>query len=127
MKHIAALDDYMDQATTSADWSSVRPAVEIVPFRDHLDDEDRLVDRLKGFEGVILFRYGSLFGERRHQVDIAQVLFQAHQKRHETDRIDGCRAAHQRRVGRLGNLHHALETQQIGPMHRTHELEEQFE
>jgi phosphoglycerate dehydrogenase-like enzyme len=56
MKRIAALDDYMDQWRTLADWSPLAREVELVPFQDHIEGEDALAERLKGFDGVLLFR-----------------------------------------------------------------------
>lgn len=56
MKRIAALDDYLDLWRVSGDWSSIRPAVELVPFNDHLDDEDAIVERLRDFEIVLAWR-----------------------------------------------------------------------
>jgi phosphoglycerate dehydrogenase-like enzyme len=56
VKRIAALDDYLDLWRVSGDWSSIRPAVELVPFHDHLDDEDAIVERLRDFEIVLAWR-----------------------------------------------------------------------
>jgi phosphoglycerate dehydrogenase-like enzyme len=56
VKRIAALDDYLDLWRVSGDWSSIRPAVELVPFHDHLDDEDAIVARLRDFEIVLAWR-----------------------------------------------------------------------
>ena len=56
VKRIAALDDYLDLWRVSGDWSSIRPAVELVPFHDHLDDEDAIVERLHDFEIVLAWR-----------------------------------------------------------------------
>src|SRR5262249_10227528 len=56
MKRIASLDDYLDLWRVSGDWSSTHPAVELVPFRDHLDDEDAIVERLRDFEIVLAWR-----------------------------------------------------------------------
>ena len=39
MKRIAALDDYMDQWRTLADWSPLAREVELVPFQDHIEGE----------------------------------------------------------------------------------------
>ena len=54
---VAILDDYQDVALQSADWSALPEGWEPVVFRDHLADEDALVERLQGFDGVIGMRF----------------------------------------------------------------------
>ena len=53
---VAILDDYQDVALQLADWSALPEGAEIVVFRDHVADEDRLVERLQGFGAVIGMR-----------------------------------------------------------------------
>ena len=53
---VAILDDYQDVALKIADWSALPDGWEPVVFRDHLADEDRLVERLQGFDAVIGMR-----------------------------------------------------------------------
>ena len=47
---IALLDDYQDVALKMAHWARLPPSCEVVVFRDHLDDEDAIVERLSGFD-----------------------------------------------------------------------------
>lgn len=53
---IAVLDDYQGVALTSADWSALEGRAEIEVFRDHIADEDALVARLEGFDGIVAMR-----------------------------------------------------------------------
>ena len=52
---LAILDDYQGVALQIVDWSRV-PQVAVVPFRDHVYDEDQLVSRLADFEAVMRIR-----------------------------------------------------------------------
>ncbi|MFD9376499.1 D-2-hydroxyacid dehydrogenase family protein [Streptomyces sp. NPDC059999] len=52
----AVLDDHQDVAAASADWSTIADRVEVVTYRDHLDDEDRLAARLADFDIVVTLR-----------------------------------------------------------------------
>ena len=52
---IALLDDYQRVALDFGDWASI-PDAEIVPFHDHVEDPDALVERLAGFEVVVAMR-----------------------------------------------------------------------
>lgn len=56
MRKVAILDDYQGVALKSADWSPVYANAEIVVFRDHLDDEDALVERLYPFDAICVMR-----------------------------------------------------------------------
>ncbi len=56
MVRVAVLDDYQDVARAMADWSVLPPEVEVVVFREHLAEEDALVERLTGFDVVIGMR-----------------------------------------------------------------------
>lgn len=52
---VALLDDYQDVALRHGDWRRVKDAV-VVPFRDHVHDEDELVRRLADFDAVLRVR-----------------------------------------------------------------------
>jgi phosphoglycerate dehydrogenase-like enzyme len=52
---VAVLDDYQAVAESYADWRGL-PDTEVRFFHDHLDDEDALVDRLVGFDVLVLMR-----------------------------------------------------------------------
>ena len=58
---VAVLDDYQDVALGLADWSVLPEGAEPVVFRDHLADEDQLVERLQGFDAVIGMRERTAF------------------------------------------------------------------
>jgi phosphoglycerate dehydrogenase-like enzyme len=53
---VALLDDYQRVALSMADWDRLRPACEVVAFSDHLHDEDGVVQRLAGFDIVMVMR-----------------------------------------------------------------------
>ena len=53
---LAILDDYQGVAFSSADWSALKGRVEITRFRDHLDEEAKLVARLKPFDALLVMR-----------------------------------------------------------------------
>jgi phosphoglycerate dehydrogenase-like enzyme len=52
----AVLDDYQDAARRFGRWQELRPEVELTVFRDHLHDEQALVERLRPFDIVCLMR-----------------------------------------------------------------------
>lgn len=56
MQKIAILDDYQGAALKSADWSPVMADAEIVIFRDHLENDDALVERLHPFDAICVMR-----------------------------------------------------------------------
>ena len=56
MVRVAVLDDYQNVALRMADWSALPSEAEVTVFNDHLDDMDRLEERLKGFEIVAAMR-----------------------------------------------------------------------
>ena len=58
---VAVLDDYQDVALNMADWSALPDGWEPVVFRDHLADEEALVERLQGFDAVIGMRERTAF------------------------------------------------------------------
>src|SRR5260370_25088805 len=53
---IAVLDDYVNVALESADWSVLRDRADITVFRDHLDDPDAVIERLLPFDVVCVMR-----------------------------------------------------------------------
>jgi phosphoglycerate dehydrogenase-like enzyme len=56
MHRIAVLDDYQQVAGRFADWSTLPEPAEVVTFRDHEDDAEALVARLRGFDVVVAMR-----------------------------------------------------------------------
>jgi phosphoglycerate dehydrogenase-like enzyme len=52
---IAILDDYQAASLKLADWTRI-PGATVVPFTDHVDDEDQLVARLAEFDAVCRIR-----------------------------------------------------------------------
>ena len=61
---VAILDDYQDVAMKMADWAALPQGWEPVVFRDHLADEDALVERLQGFDAVVGMRERTAFPAR---------------------------------------------------------------
>ena len=53
---IAVLDDYQNVARSYADWSHLPDDASLEVFREHLFDEDSLVQRLAPFEVVCAMR-----------------------------------------------------------------------
>jgi phosphoglycerate dehydrogenase-like enzyme len=53
---VALLDDYQGAALSCADWASLGERVEVTAHRDHLDDQDALVERLAGCDVVVAMR-----------------------------------------------------------------------
>jgi phosphoglycerate dehydrogenase-like enzyme len=60
---VAVLDDYQGVALSLGPWDSLGASVSV--FRDHLDDDDRLVSRLAGFEVVVAMRERTPFTRGR--------------------------------------------------------------
>ena len=54
--NIAILDDYQGIAQQIVDWSQLPKGTELKVFRDHLADEDRLVERLQDFQVIMGMR-----------------------------------------------------------------------
>lgn len=52
----AVLDDYQDVALSSADWSGVRDAVDVVSHRRYFPDRDALVEAIGDCEIVVIMR-----------------------------------------------------------------------
>lgn len=52
---LAVLDDYQGVAARIVDWNCV-PGIQVVPFRDHVHDQDALVNRLAAFDAVMRIR-----------------------------------------------------------------------
>lgn len=53
---IAVLDDYQGCALQMADWTALLTENQVEVFRDHLSDQDALVERLKDFDVVVAMR-----------------------------------------------------------------------
>jgi len=53
---VAVLDDYQDVALQMTDWNSIAADTEITVFKDHLFDQDAIVERLKDFPIVVAMR-----------------------------------------------------------------------
>ena len=53
---IAVLDDYVNVALESADWSVLRNRADITVFQDHLADPDAVIERLLPFDVVCVLR-----------------------------------------------------------------------
>lgn len=64
MVDVAVLDDYQGVALRSADWGALGPGVGVRVFRDHLKDEERIVDRLAPFHVVVAMRERTPFPGR---------------------------------------------------------------
>jgi phosphoglycerate dehydrogenase-like enzyme len=58
MTRVAVLDDYQDVATTIVEWPT---GLEVVPFTDHVADQDELVESLQGFDVVVAMRERTAF------------------------------------------------------------------
>jgi phosphoglycerate dehydrogenase-like enzyme len=54
--NVAVLDDYQGVALELADWTPVEQRASVTVFRDHLFDEDALVERLVPFEVICVMR-----------------------------------------------------------------------
>lgn len=61
MFRVALLDDYQNVALKLADWSSLGPRVEVTAFADHIDDLDRLAERLHPFHCIMAMRERTRF------------------------------------------------------------------
>lgn len=53
---VAVLDDYQNVALQMADWTSVTERADLTVFTDHLSDPDELIERLAGFDVVMVMR-----------------------------------------------------------------------
>ena len=56
MLNLALLDDYQGVALQFANWDSLASECSVTAFRDHLTDEEAIVDRLHGFGAVMALR-----------------------------------------------------------------------
>jgi phosphoglycerate dehydrogenase-like enzyme len=56
MARVAVLDDYQDVALKMADWSLLPSDTTVQVFKDHLSQEQALVERLKDFDIVVAMR-----------------------------------------------------------------------
>jgi phosphoglycerate dehydrogenase-like enzyme len=52
----AILDDYQNVALTMADWSPLTGRADITVFNDHIEDVEKLIDRLKPFDVLCVMR-----------------------------------------------------------------------
>lgn len=59
---VALLDDWAGAALSLADWSGVTRQGRVQVFTDHVTDPDALVERLRGFDAVVLMRERTPFG-----------------------------------------------------------------
>jgi phosphoglycerate dehydrogenase-like enzyme len=64
MTRVALLDDYQEVALQMADWQSLPADVEVQVFRDHLSDENALVERLKDTNIIMAMRERTPFQRR---------------------------------------------------------------
>jgi phosphoglycerate dehydrogenase-like enzyme len=62
---VAILDDYQAAAVEFADWSQLPADTEVVPFREHINDDDELVALLRGFDVVVAMRERTPFSRAR--------------------------------------------------------------
>jgi phosphoglycerate dehydrogenase-like enzyme len=65
MAHVALLDDYQDVALQMADWKSLPPDTDVQVFRNHLDNDDALVERLYHFDMIMAMRERTPFTRSR--------------------------------------------------------------
>ena len=56
MARVALLDDYQEVALQMADWRSLPADTDLEVFRDHLAEEDVLVERLQDFDVIMAMR-----------------------------------------------------------------------
>jgi phosphoglycerate dehydrogenase-like enzyme len=61
MHKIAVLDDFQNVALNFGDWAGLREHADITVFRDHLDDEDALAERLRPFDVLCVMRERTWF------------------------------------------------------------------
>ncbi len=62
---VAILDDYQAAAVEFTDWSQLSADTEVVPFREHINDDDELVALLGGFDVVVAMRERTPFSRAR--------------------------------------------------------------
>ena len=62
---VAVLDDYQGAALEFGDWAELPADTEIVPFREHIDDDEELAVRLVGFDVVVAMRERTPFTRAR--------------------------------------------------------------
>ena len=60
---LAILDDYQSVAMNLVDWSSV-DNLQVIPFQDHVHNEDELIGRLSDFDSVMRIRERTEFSRR---------------------------------------------------------------
>ena len=62
---VAILDDYQAASSEFGDWARLSPRSEVVAFRDHIEDDAELVERLAGFDVVVAMRERTPFPRAR--------------------------------------------------------------
>src|SRR4051812_19612688 len=62
---VAILDDYQDAASQFGDWTRLSSGSTVVPFKQHIDDDDELADSLAGFDVVVAMRERTPFARAR--------------------------------------------------------------
>jgi phosphoglycerate dehydrogenase-like enzyme len=62
---VAILDDYQGAALEFGDWAQLPADTEVVPFHDHVGDDDALASRLAGFDVVVAMRERTPFPRAR--------------------------------------------------------------
>lgn len=84
----AVLDDYQKVALAKGDWESISDRVSVTAFNDHVEDRDKLIERLRDFEIISAMRERTRFdaslinalpklrllvttGRYNHSIDIA--------------------------------------------------------
>ena len=58
---VAILDDFQKVAHSLADWSSLDGRASVTFFHDHLENQDRLVERLRDFDAIMVMRERTAF------------------------------------------------------------------
>jgi phosphoglycerate dehydrogenase-like enzyme len=61
MHKIAILDDYQNTSLKFGNWDSLRKHADITVFSDHIDDEDRLIERLYPYDILCVMRERTWF------------------------------------------------------------------
>ncbi len=61
MHKIAVLDDFQNVSMNFGNWAALREHAEITVYRDHIDDEDELVERLLPYDVLCVMRERTWF------------------------------------------------------------------
>ncbi len=62
---VAILDDYQGAALEFGDWAQLPADTEVVPFQEHIDDDQELAARLAGFDVIVAMRERTPFTRAR--------------------------------------------------------------